>query len=47
MITILSILRQWKYKRKDLIVKPVFYFILFSYLQLLPYFFFITTTRFA
>jgi hypothetical protein len=38
MIRILSVLRQWKYKKKDLIVKLGFYFILFSYLQLIPYF---------
>jgi hypothetical protein len=30
----LPVRRQWKYKRKDLIVKPGFYFILFPYLEL-------------
>jgi hypothetical protein len=30
--------RQGKYKRKDLIVKPGFYFILFPYLKLKLYF---------
>jgi hypothetical protein len=34
----LPVRRQWKYKRKDLIVKPGFYFILFLYLELRLYF---------
>jgi len=34
----LLVRRQWKYKRKDLIVKPGFYFILFLYLELRLYF---------
>jgi hypothetical protein len=41
----LPVLRQWKYKRKDLIVKPGFYFIfLFTIKTLFPL---LTRTRFA
>jgi hypothetical protein len=38
LIRSLPVRRQWKYKRKDLIIKPGFYFILFPYLELRFYF---------
>jgi hypothetical protein len=38
LIRSLPVRRQWKYKKKDLIVKLGFYFILFSYLELRLYF---------
>jgi hypothetical protein len=38
LIRSIHVRRQWKYKRKDLIVKPGFYFILFPYLELRFYF---------
>jgi hypothetical protein len=48
LIRTLHVLRQWKYKRKDLIVKLGFYFILFFLFKIKTLFhLLITRTRFA
>jgi hypothetical protein len=47
LIKSLHVLKQWKYKRKDLIVNPKFYFILFSYVQLRFYLLLLTKPKFA